>query len=181
MEWGVNRYAFVDRRPLSYLDPYGLYCLSDNAIGGIGGAVSGTFSGAINGLRAGGLPGAFALGLLGGTAGAYAGYIGTSRFDSAAVGTAAAAGMSSPNIIADVNGGVYGGATAYELQSAGMRDSHAGIVGGAVAGGIGGALTGLMLNRSLRGLREGGVVGIAGAALGSAVQEGLRFFNSCGT
>jgi len=91
---GMNTYAYVGGNPVNYIDPYGLYCLSPEAIGAISGAFGGLVGGALGGAAAGSaaggvgaLPGAVAGGISGLLSGALGGAIVTSS-----AGQVAAAG-----------------------------------------------------------------------------------------
>ena len=65
-------------------------------------------------------------------------------------------------------------------QSGGMRDTQAGLVGVAVGGGFGGAVSGFLSSTALRSSLNGGLGGLSGAALSGAIVEGLRAGNDCG-
>jgi len=83
-----------------------------------------------------------------------------------------AGGINTPKT--SLGGGVVGAVVSSELQSAGMRDTHAGIVGGGI-GGFSAGFAGNYLNyNALRGGAMGGLAGLSGAALSAAIAEILR-------
>lgn len=176
----TNLYGYVNENPMFGTDPTGQYCLSEKAIGAIGGAVGGGFSGAIAGLQSGNIPAAIALGGLGAAIGGVAGYTGTDQIGTATVGGAAAAGTSATTPASSAFGGLVGGAIAYDLGKSGMRDTAAGMWGGAIGGAVGGFASGFFGNAALKNALNGGLGGLAGAALGSLVIEILRAGNECG-
>jgi hypothetical protein len=170
-------YAYVGGNPISRIDPYGLYCLSEKQIGAVAGGIGGAFSGAIAGLQAGNVPAAIALAGLGGMSGAFAGALGS---DTAGLGGAASAGMSSTIIPSSAFGGAVGAILGMDLASSGMRDTHASMVGGGVGGAFGGFASGFLGKSLLKSTLGGGLGGLAGAALSAAITEGLRAGNDCG-
>ena len=176
-----NLYGYVLQDPVNGIDIYGLYCLSEGAIGGISGAIGGAFAGAINGFQAGGIGGAVLNGILGSAIGGLTGYFGSSTLLNASLGGAiASAVVSGPSIKSGALGGLIGGAISWDLTNNGMHDTQSGIVGGAVGGAIGGATAGFLANKAINEAINGGLGGLAGSALSSGITELLRFGNDCG-
>ncbi len=175
-----STYTYAAENPISFVDPYGLYCLKDSTIGAIGGAAGGAFSGVVAGLQAGNPQVAIALGVLGGTFGGLAGYVGSEALSASSIGGAAAAATSTTTAKSGALGGGIGGVIAYDLQSQGMRDTQAAMVGGAAGGAIGGAVSGFLSSTAVRSALSGGLGGLSGAALSSAIVEALRAGNDCG-
>lgn len=174
-----SAYAYVGGNPISRIDPYGLYCLSEKQIGAISGGVGGAFSGAIAGLQAGNIPAAIALGGLGGLAGAYSGALGADTNARAALSGAVSAGMSSTAIPSSAFGGVVGGLVAADLTSS-IGDTKAAMVGGAAGGAVGGFVSGFFGKAAWAATKGGFWGGLAGAAISSAITEALRAGNDCG-
>ena len=121
---GINPYLYANANPLTFIDPYGLYCLTqaqiDAIASGIGGGVGGLVSGAISGATVGGIPGAVALGLAGAVRGA-------------GVGTASAIAIQQAGAAGGAGAGVVG-------ENAGLRGKARSGAGAAVGALIGDAL-----------------------------------------
>ncbi|RME57347.1 RHS repeat-associated core domain-containing protein, partial [Candidatus Parcubacteria bacterium] len=178
---GMNPFGYVGGNPVALYDPYGLYCLSPQAINAIAGGIGGAFSGFIAGVQSGNPYLAIAGLILGGGAGGTFGYFGTTSSGEALISGAAssvASGLTTPG--GSVFGGAFGGGLSYQLQSGGLRDSYAGIIGGAVGGALGGYVSGFLSYNALRSGAIGGLVGLSGAALSAAITEALRSGNDCG-
>lgn len=173
-------YSYASSDPVNLIDPTGLYCFSDRFINAVAGGVGGAFSGLITGLQTGNLYAAAGGALLGGLFGAGFGYYGTSSSGQAIVsgiGSSVSSTFTTPG--GSIVGGTLGGALSYELQSAGLRDSHAGIIAGAAGGFAGGSFSGFISNTAFRSGIRGGLAGLAGAALSAAITETLRAGNNC--
>lgn len=173
-------YSYASSDPVNLIDPTGLYCFSARFINAVAGGIGGAFSGLIAGLQTGNPYAAAGGALLGGLFGAGFGYYGTSSSGQAIVsgiGSSVASGFTTPG--GSIVGGTLGGALSYELQSAGLRDSHAGIIAGAAGGFAGGSFSGFISNTALQSGIRGGLAGLAGAALSATITETLRAGNNC--
>lgn len=162
---GVNTYGYAYQNPQYWVDPYGLYCLSDAQIqaiaSAIGGGVGGAFSGAVVGVTAGGGVGAVVGGIIGGVRGAGIGFASGS--------------------IGGIGGGAaVDGATENSGARGRGRSAAAGAVGGAIGeavGGTGGAAIGGAIGGALGGGNPIG--GAIGGAAGAAAAEALKAGNDC--
>ena len=120
----VNLYRYVFNNPANVVDPFGLFCLSPEAIGAISGAAGGATTGIINGSRAGpwGAAGGAVIGaIVGAGAGAGAASV-ESTIGKAAVGAGG-------GIVDTILSKVFGVTKKF---------SPAGTVGGAAAAAVGG-------------------------------------------
>ena len=194
---GLNTYLYTGANPIMYIDPYGLYCLTNREINAIAGGIGGAFSGALTGaiLASPTGPGAAAsatiVGLLGGVFGAASGYIFTSSAgDQVASGMVNAAVTATSSPSSTLYGGAVGGATSVYLQEEGFHDTHAGIVGGGTGGFVGSGTAAFLsaaapdtipaaISFAFQSALRGGLVGLSGAALSAAVTEALRAGNDC--
>ncbi|ODS24406.1 hypothetical protein AB835_03655 [Candidatus Endobugula sertula] len=169
---GMNTYGYAGQNPLLYVDPYGLYCLSPEAIGAISGAVGGLVSGALAGSAAGGvgaIPGAVAGGVAGALVGAGSGFLAASS-----TGQAAAAGAIGSNGTASgLVGGVAGAVVSQGLSQSGAANpvTAAGIggaVGGVYAAGVAGTA-----------LAPTAAVGAIGGLVAGGTSELLKLGQDC--
>ena len=177
---GNNTYAYVGGKPLSRIDPYGLFCLTDAQINALAGAVGGAFGGGAA-LSKFGLPGIAAGAFLGAVGGGLGGYAATSAPDGRAMATGAAsgglAGANTP--LSSAIGGGIGAAVASATHSEGIPENYSGMVGGAVGGAAGGVIAGYLPGTVIQNAKLGGLNGLSSAALSAAVVEVLKALNDC--
>jgi RHS repeat-associated protein len=177
----ANLYAYVHANPVSEIDPFGLYCLSDAAINAIAGSVGGAFAGAMAGAETG--PGAAFTIAAGAGAGAIIGYLSSNSLGNevglGAVGGGTSSGIQLSSVIAGVEGGAAGGFVTWGAQRLGAPDYVSVPAGGAAGGAVAGALVpGLGLGAeggAALGALGGGISG--GAAM--AVARALKAGNNC--
>ncbi len=137
----INLYRYVFNNPANLVDPFGLFCLSPEAIGAISGGAGGAVNGAINGWIVGGPAGAAAGAVGGGFVGAGTG---------AAIATVAdAISNTAARVAGSTAIGAAGGATENAISKRIRRKSGSaaaatfgGAFGGAFGGGGGGAAGG---------------------------------------
>lgn len=192
---GINTYAYVGGNPVSYVDPFGLYCWSEAQIRGTAGAVAGAFGGALAGARGG--PGsALGLGVIGAVVGGGLGALDGYGADNSIRGTALSDGVSGatsgvagayPGSRAAIGGGATGGVIgAYAtsgMQNAGYGRGTA-LVGGSAAGGSAASVitSFFSANKSnlFRAAAGGGGIGAAVGLTQAGLEAALRAGNDCG-
>lgn len=186
----LSFYAYVDGNPLNYIDPYGLWCLSEAAIGaisgGVGGFVGGAVTGGIEGFLVGGpagaLGGALGIGIESAAAGAVIGAVVPSSTAAAGYTGALTSGITDASN-SSIAGGFVGGAVTYAAQQAGaplwLAGGSGGFAGGAVTGffRVPAAATWAAAGRSAA---IGGLGGLLGGVIGGITQELLEKGQDCG-
>jgi RHS repeat-associated protein len=174
---GINPYLYANANPLTFIDPYGLYCLTqaqiDAIASGIGGGVGGLVSGAISGATIGGIPGAVALGLAGAVRGA-----GVGTASAIAIQQAGAAGGAGAGVVGE-NAGLRGKARAGTGAAVGAVIGDA-LGGGTAAATVSGAIGGAIGVDPVTGAVGGAVGGLAGSVAARILAAGNDCEEECG-
>ncbi len=174
---GANLYAYADNDPINFIDPSGLYCLSNRAILAISGAIGGALAGAAATSETG--PGAILGALVGGIGGAIAGYFSADTVaNNVAVGFIAGATSSGAQVGPGAVGGEAGGLVTYGLQQAGAPPAVAVPAGGAAAGVVSSTVANAIGLEAK--FAEGGAIGLAAGAVSVGVAAALTAGNDCG-
>ena len=173
----TSLYGYVGNDPINFVDPSGLYCLSNRAISVISNALAGALAGAAATSETG--PGAILGALIGGIGGAVAGYLSAdTAANNVASGAVAGATSSGVQVGPGAVGGEVGGLATYALQQTGAPPVVAVPAGGAL-GGIAGAAAANAIGMEAR-YAEGGAIGLAAGAVSIGVSAALKAGNACG-
>ncbi len=173
----TSLYGYAGNDPINFIDPSGLYCLSNRAILAISGAIGGALAGAAATSETG--PGAIPGALVGGIGGAIAGYFSAdTAANNVAVGFIAGATSSGAQVGPGAVGGEAGGLVTYGLQQAGAPPAVAVPAGGAAAGVVSSAVANAIGLEAK--FAEGGAIGLAAGAVSVGVAAALTAGNDCG-
>ena len=173
----TSLYGYAGNDPINFIDPSGLYCLSNRAILALSGAIGGALAGAAATSETG--PGAILGALVGGIGGAIAGYFSAdTAANNAAVGFIAGATSSGVQVGPGAVGGEVGGLATYGLQQAGAPPAVAVPLGGA-AGGVAGSAVANAIGLEAN-FAEGGAIGLAAGGIAVGVAAALTAGNDCG-
>jgi RHS repeat-associated protein len=172
---GLNQYGYALANPVTYHDPYGLYCISEESIASLAGALSGSVAGGVSTfINSGGNPmAALAGAALGTVAGGFSGLFGQTH-GGTHLGVGIGAGLAGAATVGTVRGaggalvggaisGLGGQALGGAPGSGGPLGAISGFTGGLLAGGHGGAIGGAL-----------------GGYLGGALADALAAGNDCG-
>ena len=183
---GVNTYAYVRSNPLNYIDPSGLYCLSNAWIDAIGGTVAGAVTGGL----VGGLGGAAAGAAIGGVGGYAAGTLADAAGETAgnvlggaAEGALDGAKKGPGGLVVGMIGGATGGQVNASLGSNDIPNSLSVAAGNSVASAgatyVAGSSVAGAAAFSFDAALFGGIAGAIGGAIGGGVIDLLKANNDC--
>lgn len=168
---GINTYQYALNNPFGYIDPLGLYCLSDAVINSIAGFVGGAYAGASAAPESG--PAAPYVIAGGALAGAAAAYLTTDTLKSNYfMGSIAGATSNGLHPGSGAIGGGGGGIVTFELQKRGVPD----IVSVPAGTGIGSMATAAIGGADLG---EAATFGVGGGTITAGIIYILKANNHC--